>query len=40
MRRILAMFLMLIENELFSVVNTVTYTPQINHGLISKGVKA
>jgi len=40
MRRILAMFLMTVENEPGSLFNTVRDTSLINHELVSKGVKA
>jgi len=38
MRRILAMFLMTVENEPGSLFNTVRDTPLINHELVNKGV--
>ena len=38
MRRILAMFLMLVENELGSFFDTVGDTSLINTELVSKGV--
>ena len=40
MRRILAIVLMFVENELGSFVHRVRYTSLTNHGLISTGVKA